>query len=58
MQQVHISYYDTNNMENNTTNNQVTDYNFLDTLENNKSYFHRLEIKGADAARIIQQLVG
>ena len=45
-------------MENNTTNNQVTGYTFLNTVQSNKSYFHRCEIKGFVIARLIQQLVG
>ena len=53
-----LYYYDTTNMENNTTKNQVTDYIFMNTVESNKSYFHRREIKGSDAARIFQQLEG
>ena len=52
-----IYYYDTNNMENNTTNNQVTNYTFMNTAECNKSYLHSREIKVSDEARIIQQLV-
>ena len=35
-----LYYYGTTNMENNTTNNQVTNYTILKTIENNKSYFH------------------
>ena len=45
-------------MENNTTNNQVANYTFLDTVESNKSYFQRRKIKGAGAGRILKQLVG
>ena len=44
-----LYYYYTANMEKNTTNNQVTDYTFL-----NKSYFHRHETKGEDASIISQ----
>ena len=29
-----LYYYDTTNMENSTTNNQVTNYTFLNTVEN------------------------
>ena len=52
-----LYYYDTTNMENNTTKNQVTDYIFMNTVESNKSYFHRREIKGAYASIILQQLI-
>ena len=37
---------------------QTTEYTFLNRVGSNKSCFHRLEIKGADEARILQQLVG
>ena len=53
-----LYYYDTTNMKKKTTNNQVTDYTFLNTVEKIKSYSHRREIKGGDTSRILQQLVG
>ena len=37
---------------------ETTDYKFLNTVDSNKSCFHRREIKGADGARILQQLLG
>ena len=37
---------------------QTTEYTFLNRVGSNKSCFHRLEIKGTDEARILQQLVG
>ena len=53
-----LYYYGTKNMENNNTNNQVTNYSFLNTVQTNKSYFHKREIERVDAARIVQQLLG
>ena len=44
-------------MENKNTNNQVTDYYYLSTLQTNKSYFHKRETEGADTAIQQQQLV-
>jgi hypothetical protein len=40
-----------------TTSNNVTDYSFLSTVKENKAYFHKREIEGADDARILQQLI-
>ena len=37
---------------------QTTDYKFVNTVDINKSFYHRQEIKGAGKARILQQLVG
>ena len=45
-------------MENKNTNNQATNYSFLNAVHSNKSYFHKREIIGAGAARILLQLVG
>jgi len=40
-----------------TNNNNITEYSFLSTVKDNKAYFHRREIEGADQARILQQLI-
>ena len=53
-----LYYYDTTNIENNTTNNQVIGYTFIIIVESKNSYFHIREIKGSDSAIILQQLVG
>ena len=37
---------------------QTTDYTFLNTVDSNKSCFHRREIRVEDEARIFQQPVG
>ena len=42
---VGLYYYDDTNMKNHTANNQVTDYTFTNTVEIEKLYFHRHEIK-------------
>ena len=34
-----LYYYDTTNMENTTSDNQVTDYTFLNAVEIKNSYF-------------------
>ena len=52
-----LYYYHTTNMENKNTNNQFSDYFFINTVQSNKSYFHKREIKGAYTAKILQQLV-
>ena len=36
-----IYYYKTTNMENNNTDNQVTDDYFFNTVQGNKSYFNK-----------------
>ena len=53
-----IYYYDKTNMKNTNTNIQVTDYTFLNTVNNNKAYLRQLEIKVADEARLSQHLLG
>ena len=42
-------------MTNNTTNSPVTNYSMLQTVSNNKKYFTRDEIKGADLSRKYQE---
>ena len=49
-------YFDTTNEA--FSEDQTTDYKCLNTVGINKSCFHRREIKVADEARILQQLVG
>ena len=51
-----LYYFDTKNEA--FAEDQTTDYIFLNTVDSNKSCFHRREIKGTDEARILQQLVG
>ena len=53
-----IYYYYSTNMKHRIINSQVTDYTFHNTVNNNRVYFHQREIKGADEARILQQLLG
>ena len=36
-------------------NNELTHYSFLNTVSDNKTYFSRQEIKGADTSRNIQE---
>ena len=50
-----LYYFDTSTIRN--TNNNVTEYSFLSTVKDNKAYFHKREIEGADNARILQQLL-
>ena len=51
-----LYYFDTSNEA--FSEDQTTDYTFLNTVDINKSCFHRQETKGAEEARILQQLVG
>jgi hypothetical protein len=51
-----LYYFDTSTIHNLTKNN-VTEYSFLSTVKDNKAYFHKREIEGADNARILQQLL-
>ena len=51
-----IYYFDTKNEA--FAEYQTTDYKFINTVDSNKSCFHRLEIKGLNEAIILQQLVG
>ena len=53
-----LYYYDTTNMENYNTTNQVSDFYFLNTLQSKKSPFFKHEVEEADAERIPLQLVG
>ena len=53
-----LYYYEMTNTEYNIINIQVTDYNFLNTIERNKAYFHQCKIKLSDKARTIQQIGG
>jgi hypothetical protein len=50
-----LYYYDTAANENNSN---VISYSFLSTVRNNKDYFNRQEIEGADKARILQSNIG
>ena len=40
-------------MENNSTNKQVNDSSFLNTLQSNKLYLHKRKITRADTARVL-----
>ena len=51
-----LYYFDTSTIRN-TNKNNVTEYSFLSTVKENKTYFHKREIEGADNARILQQLL-
>ena len=51
-----LYYFDTTNKA--FVKDQTKDYKFLNTVESNKSCFHRWDIKGAYEARILQQLMG
>jgi hypothetical protein len=51
-----LYYFDTSTIRNNI-NNDVISYSFLSTVKDNKAYFHKREIEGADKARILQQLL-
>ena len=53
-----LYYYDTTNMENKSTKNQVTKYYFLYTVQSNKSYFQIRKIERVGTTIILQQLVG
>ena len=48
-----LYYFDTKN--DNITKDPFNKYSFLNTVAANKEHFHRLEIEGADKARILQQ---
>jgi hypothetical protein len=50
-----LYYYDT---AANAHNSNVISYSFLSTVRNNKDYFNRQEIEGADKARILQGNIG
>ena len=51
-----IYYFNTKNEA--FSEEKTTYYIFLNTVDSNKSCFHRREIKGADESGILQQLVG
>jgi hypothetical protein len=51
-----LYYYDTNNSD--KPKPEVTNYSCLQTVKDNKEYFTRQEIKGAEAARTLQQEIG
>ena len=46
-----LYYVDTKNEA--FAEDQTTEYTFLNTVDSNKSCFHRREIKGADKSRIL-----
>ena len=51
-----LCYFDTDkHVESYKINNELTHYSFLNTVSDNKTYFSRQEIKGADASRNIQE---
>ena len=50
-----LYYFDTTNK--NFSEYQNTYYTFINTVESNRSCFHRQEIKGVDGARILQKLI-
>ena len=51
-----LYYFETTNYY--FVEDQTTDYKFLNTVDSNKSCFHKQEIKVEDEARILQQLLG
>jgi hypothetical protein len=51
-----LYYYDT--VGGIKSKNEIIPYSFLETVQANKEYFTRQEIKGAEKARLIQQEIG
>ena len=51
-----LYYFDTNNTDHFVKNkSQLSNYSLLQTVKDNKTYFSKQEIKGADTSRDIQE---